>query len=77
MSRRPFTTYHIKAPHAESYKLIQHIRFLINEKALKMIGHEGSEDGYTYANLYLKPKISLKMHEKAMKHLDSLGLKAI
>ena len=69
------TTYHIKAPYAESYKLITHIRSIHNKGVLKKIGHEGSEDGFTYCNIYLKPHS--KYIEWAHENLKSLGLVAI
>ena len=68
--------YHLRTPHKEGWKLIRHIRVLLNMKALKQISHEGTEDGDTYTCLILRP-ISKERFELIEKNLEGLGLKMI
>ena len=69
--------YHLMAPHRDSWKLIQHIRFLINEGALKQISHEGTESGKTFVCIILKSRVSLSKFMLIERNLAGLGLEMI
>ena len=69
--------YHLKAVHKEAWKLIRHIRFLVNQKALKQISHEGTEDDFTYVCIILKSRVSLATFAQIEQNLKGSGLKMI
>ncbi|MHA2024246.1 MAG: hypothetical protein ACTSWQ_11350 [Candidatus Thorarchaeota archaeon] len=69
--------YHLRTKFKDSYKLIRHIRYLINEKVLNKLSHEGTEDGDTYVCIMLKTRISLERFNRIEKHLNEMGLKMI
>ncbi len=69
--------YHLRAPHKEAWKLIRHIRVLVNMKALKQISHEGTEDGDTYTCIILRDRVTIETFERIEKNLEGLGLKMI
>jgi len=75
--RRIFTRYHLRTPFKDSWKLIRHIRCLINERTLKQISHEGTEDGDTYMAIILKEKISLDVFNRIMLNLENLEINPI
>jgi len=69
--------YYLKALHQDAYKLIRHIRFLINRKALKQISHEGVEGEHTYTCIILHDRVTVSQFGLIEKDLESLGLKMI
>ena len=69
--------YHLRAPFKYSWKLIRHIRFLVNRGVLSKISHEGTENGDTYVCIILKTRTTLADFEVIEKNLESLGLKMI
>lgn len=69
--------YHLKALHQDAYKLIRHIRRLVNIGALNKISHESVEGSYTWVCIMLKKRTTLIQFELIEKNLESLGLKMI
>ena len=69
--------YHLKALHQDAFKLIRHIRTLVNMGALKKISHESVEGSYTWVCIMLRDRVSLKKFDLIQKDLESLGLKMI
>lgn len=66
--------YHLKVKHEDSFKLIQHIRFLHNSKYLKQISHEGITQDETFVCIILKDRLSINRHKIIKRNLDSLEL---
>jgi len=69
--------YHLKAEHKDSYKLIEHIRFIHNENALECISHSDTENEFTWVCIHLKKRINLVTYEKILKNLECWGLRMI